>query len=91
MCAIIYANVYICKSVYEYIHVSIERYTYLWISPLRIEHGASRMLGRFFPTQPRVWVEKSSTCTVQADLGLSILLPQFPQNWNDQTAEYTWF
>lgn len=72
-------------------HVSIERYTYLRISPLRIKHGASRMLGRFFPTQTRVGVEESSTCTVQADLRLSILLPQFPQNWGDQTAVHTWF
>lgn len=91
MCAIIYAHVYICRNVYGYIHVSIERYTYLQISPLRMKHGASRTLGRFFPTQPRVWAEKSSACTVQADLGLSILLPQFPQSWDDQTAEHTWF
>ena len=72
-------------------HVSIERYTYLRISPLRIKHRDSRMLGRFFPTQTRVGVEKSSTWTVQADLRLSILLPQFPQNWGDQAAVHTWF
>lgn len=57
-------NMYVCKSylqmcmsicnVYMSIYMYIERYTYLSISSLRTEHGTSRMLGKFFPTQPRV-------------------------------------